>query len=481
MRSFWLLSLAFGFSVCMGCERGDQDGLEQVPPAEPIASVQVDARPPMAVPHRSRNKDLPRPVTLTTEDWPQFRGERRDGISGATGLTRSWPSGGPRILWETAVGQGYAAPSVAAGKVYLNDYDEEQGEWMVRCLELDTGAQVWRYAVQKRIRPNHGITRTAPATDGGFVVAIDPKCEVHCLDARDGELLWKKFLPTEYGSQIPPWYNGQCPLIDGDRLVIATGGRVLMTALNKESGEAIWETENPDEFLLSHSSIMPVEIDGVKQYTYTTLKGAVGVEAATGKLLWHFPWKFNTVVATTPLPLGDGKLLLTSGYHAQTVVCQVKRDGDDWTVDEVWSLPPPTGGWNSEVHTPIVYRDRVYGVGKKQRGLWTCLDLEGNELWTSERQASFELGGYVLADRMFFVLEGKTGTLRVLDANADHYEQIASFQLLEGPDVWAPPVISRGRLLIRDMGKLICLDIASAGSHGAGSSTAAGRPQANER
>ena len=113
------------------------------------------------------------------------------------------------------------------------------------------------------------------------------------------------------------------------------------------------------------------------------------------------------------------------------------------------------------MHTPILYRDHIYGVGKKQRGLWTCLDLEGNELWNSEGQASFELGGYVLADGMFFVLEGKTGVLRVLDADADHYEELASVKLLEGPDVWAPPVISHGKLLIRDLGKLICLDIAA--------------------
>jgi outer membrane protein assembly factor BamB len=465
MKAVWFLAIALGTTFPLGCEQGVQDGPEGERTVRAPMSVPIAQSPaaPAQLPHK--REDLPKPITLTAEDWPQYRGERRDGISQATKLTRSWPAGGPRILWETSVGQGYAAPSVVAGKVYLNDYDETRGEWIVRCLALDTGRPLWRYAVKKRIRPNHGITRTAPATDGGFVVAIDPKCEIHCLDARNGELIWKKFLPVEYGSRIPPWYNGQCPLIDGNRLVIATGGRVLMTALKLESGEAIWETENNGQFALSHSSITPVEIEGTKQYTYTTLKGAVGVDAETGRLLWHFPWKLNTAVTTTPLPLGNGQLLLTAGYHAQTVIFQVKHLGDNWAAREVLSLPPPTSGWNSEVQTPILYRNRIYGVGKKQRGLWTCLDLSGNELWTSAHQASFELGGYLLADGMFFVLEGKTGTLRVLDANADHYQEIASLHVLEGPDVWAPPVISRGRLLIRDLSKLVCLDIASDGSH----------------
>lgn len=438
--------------------------------------VSVESLPEIARPNSVEDppremRDLPQPVALTDEDWPQYRGQHRDGTSQATGLSRSWPAEGPRVVWETAVGQGYAAPSVVASRVYLNDYDEGRSVWMVRCLDLASGDELWRYQVKKRIRPNHAITRSVPATDGGFVFAIDPKCELHCLDARNGELIWKKFLPAEYESQIPAWYNGQCPLIDGDHLVIATGGRVLMTALEKGTGNAIWETDNSEQFLLSHSSIMPVLLEGVKQYTYTTLKGLVGVEADSGKLLWHFPWKFNTAVSSTPLPLGNGRFFLTGGYHAQTVVCQVKRSGDDWVASEVLSLPPPTRGWNSEVHTPIFYRDSIYGVGKKQRGLWTCLDQEGKEVWTSKGNASFGMGGYTLADGLFFVLEGKTGTLRVLDGNADHYEELANFKLLDGPDVWAPPVISQGKLLIRDLGRLICLDIA-ADSRVASSTTA---------
>ncbi|MCA9218369.1 MAG: hypothetical protein KDB27_35110, partial [Planctomycetales bacterium] len=105
--------------------------------------------------------DLPTPVALTAEDWPQFRGAMRDGIvRGNTQLARAWPEGGPPILWKAAVGQGYSAPSIVAGRIYLNDYDESNNEWLVRCLSLDTGDQHWIYRVPKRIRPNHSITRS---------------------------------------------------------------------------------------------------------------------------------------------------------------------------------------------------------------------------------------------------------------------------------------------------------------------------------
>ena len=468
MKARLQLAVFFGVLTCLGCGQDAATTTSESPNASTLANDAAGdmtkessegPSPKANVP--IRKVDLPEPVTLTTEDWPQFRGQRRDGVSQSTGLVRTWPTSGPKTVWQATVGQGYAAPSVVGERVYLNDYDEEENEWMVRCFALDDGEELWQYKVKKRIRPNHAITRSAPATDGGFVFAIDPKCELHCLDARNGELIWKKFLPAEYESQIPAWYNGQCPLIDGDKLVIATGGRVLMTALEKATGEAIWETDNSDEFLMSHSSIMPVEIDGLRQYAYTTLKGLVGVDAQSGELLWHFPWRFNTAISTTPLPLGGGKFFLTGGYHARTVVCQVTRGGDGWTTEEMVSLPPPTGGWNSEVQTPILHAGHIYGIGKKQRGLWTCLDYEGNEIWTSKGKASFGMGGYVLADGMFFVLEGKTGMLRVLDANAEHYEELASVKMLDGPDVWAPPVVAHGKLLIRDLGKLICLDIAA--------------------
>jgi outer membrane protein assembly factor BamB len=407
----------------------------------------------------ARTANLPTAAPLAADDWPQFRGAARDGVSRAQGLADAWPEEGPPVLWKVAVGPGYAAPSIVGDRAYLDDYDEARGQWLVRCLSLETGDELWRYAVAKRIRPNHAITRAAVATDGAFVVAIDPKCEVHCLDARDGSVIWTMSLPGVYGSQIPPWYNGQCPLIDNDRVILAPCGRVLMTAVDRASGAPLWETPNPEGWTLSHASLMPVDVDGVRQYVYMTFKGAAGVDAATGKLLWHFPWQFNTAVPTSALPLPDGKLLLTSAYHARTVICRIKRNGEAWSADEIVSLPPPTAGWNSEVHTPIVHRGQIFGVGKKQRGLWTCLDMNGRELWTSAWKASFGLGGYTLADGKFYVVEGDTGIVRMLDASADEYRELGRVEILDGPEAWAPPVIAHGKLLVRDLDTLVCLDI----------------------
>jgi outer membrane protein assembly factor BamB len=153
------------------------------------------------------------------EDWPQFRGAARDNVSKETGLLRKWPAGGPKVLWTIPVGQGYAGAAVVGGRVYHNDYDEAKGVWGVFCRNLTTGKEIWRYTEPRKIRPNHAITRTVPAVDARFVFALDPKCNLYALDARAGRKVWQKDLVAVYKTRIPPWYNGQNPLIEADRIV----------------------------------------------------------------------------------------------------------------------------------------------------------------------------------------------------------------------------------------------------------------------
>lgn len=400
------------------------------------------------------------PVTATAEDWPQFRGPNRDGISKATGLMRSWPEGGPRVLWSAEVCQGYAGPAIVDGRVYFNDYDQKTSEWLTRCLSLDKGEELWRYKQPKEIRPNHGITRTVPAVDDKYVFSFDPKCGFHCLDARKGTEVWGKNLVEEYKARIPAWYNGQCPLIEADRVVIATGGDALAVAYEKATGKEFWRTPNPEGWPMSHVSLMPAEIDGVRQYLYCTLKSIVGISAADGKLLWSFPWKFNLAVAPSPLAIGDGRVFVTSLYNADTVMIRVKREGEHWNVEKLFVLP--TSEWNAEVHTPILYAQHMFAVGKKSRGLFTCLDLDGKIVWTSEGKASFGLGGFFLADGMFFVLDGDSGRLRLIEASPTEYKELAQAQLLKGGDVWAPMALSNGKLVLRDMSKMICVEVGKA-------------------
>jgi len=187
------------------------------------------------------------------------------------------------------------------------------------------------------------------------------------------------------------------------------------------------------------------------------LQGTVGVSAADGKLLWHFPFKFNISVSPSPLPIDSERVYVTAAYDSGGAMFRVKRDGDAFTTEKIFDHPPDE--WNSECQTPILYKDHMYAVGKKRRGLLTCLDLDGKQVWTSDGQAYFGLGSFIVADGMMLILEGKTGMLRLLELSADGYKELAHAQILGGHDVWTPPALSDGKLVIRDMGRMVCLKL----------------------
>ena len=115
--------------------------------------------------------------------------------------------------------------------------------------------------------------------------------------------------------------------------------------------------------------------------------------------------------------------------------------------------------WNSEIHTPIVYKELMFAVGKKKRGLFTCLAFDGTEVWSSEGKAAFGSGSYMMADGMFFVMEGDTGKLHMIEASTTGYKELGSAQVLSGEEVWAPMALSGGKMVLRDLTKMICIDL----------------------
>jgi outer membrane protein assembly factor BamB len=367
-------------------------------------------------------------------------------------------------LWTTSVAQGYAGAAIKGGRVYLNDYNETKKEHLVRAISLADGKDVWQWSYPVEIRPNHAITRTVPAVGQNLIFSLDPKCRFHALDIKTGKLVWQKNLVQEYKTTIPQWYAGQNPLLDGDRVILATGGDALVVAFDQATGKEIWRSPNPAKDLMSHASIMPATIDGLKQYLYLTMNKVVGIAAADGQLLWTIPFTCKMAAVPSPIHVGNGRVFVTSGYEAGSMMIQVQKTASGWSAQKVYSLTSTQ--FNSETHTPILYQKHLFGVGSKTRGRFTCLGLDGKVVWQSPvvsgdagASRTFDLGGYFLADGMFFILDGRTGTLRLAEANTKEYKELASAQLLEGEEVWAPLALSNGKLIIRDLNKMICLQV----------------------
>ncbi len=391
--------------------------------------------------------------------WPRFRGADFDGISkDPVKLARTWLAEGPRVIWSLEVGEGYASPAIHSGRVYLIDYDRAAQADAIRCFSLDNGAEFWRYSYPVKVKRNHGMSRTIPAVTDRFVVTMGPLCHVACLDATSGDLKWFLDLVAEYGAEVPLWYAGQCPLIDNDRAILAPGGNALLMAVDCQTGKVIWETPNPKKWKMTHSSIMPAVIGGVRMYLYCSGGGALGVSAEDGKVLWEDPeWTVRTNVPS-PVPLGDGRIFLTAGYNRGCRMISVQKDGDSFAVEKMYELPAEEFG--AEQQTPIWFQNHLFAVRAADEQL-ICMNPQGKILWASGSAVKFGLGPFALADGLIFALEDR-GMLRLAEATTDGYKQLAEAQVLTGRDAWGPMAFASGRLIVRDETRMICLDVSEA-------------------
>lgn len=170
--------------------------------------------------------------------WLMFRGaDRTNIVPDKIPLARQWPAGGPKRLWSHELGEGYAGAAVHDGRVYVLDYDHEHSADALRCLSLADGEEIWCYSYPVMVKRYHGLSRTVPAIGAGQVVALGPLCHVTCVDAVTGELRWTMDLVRQFGTTVPEWYAGQCPLIDGDRVILAPAGKnTLIMAVDLKTG-----------------------------------------------------------------------------------------------------------------------------------------------------------------------------------------------------------------------------------------------------
>jgi outer membrane protein assembly factor BamB len=391
--------------------------------------------------------------------WPQFRGPNRDGMATrVAGLARDWKATPPRELWGLDVGEGYAGVAVYSGRVYLLDYDRDAKQSALRCLSLADGKELWRYTYPLTIKRNHGMTRTVPVVTDKFVVALDSKCNVFCLDATSGEFRWSVSLVREFGASVPEWYAGQCPLVDGERVILAPGGKdALLLALDLTTGKPLWQTPNSHDWKMTHSSIMPMDFADRRFYVYCASKGVVGVDAKDGALLWETPdWKISIATVPSPLPLSDGKIFLTGGYGAGSLMLQLEEQDGKLTPKPLFKLTPEVFG--ATQHTPILKDGQLYGV--RADGRFVCLGLDGKVIWASGPGETFGLGSFLIADDLVFAVSD-SGKLRLFEAAPPRFNLLGETQPLTNRESWAPMALAGNRLLLRDLTRLVCLEVST--------------------
>jgi outer membrane protein assembly factor BamB len=347
--------------------------------------------------------------------------------------------------------------------VYVLDYDEKDMGDALRCLSLDDGREIWRRGYKFKIKRNHGRSRTVPAVTDRFTVTLGPACHVLCVASDSGDFLWGMDLKADFGTTVPMWYSGQCPLIDGSTVVLAPGGSALLMGVDAPTGNIVWQTPNPHKWQMSHSSVIPMTILGRRMYVYCAVGGMASVAADgedRGEILWETTEWNHRVVAPSPVLLDGDRIFVTAGYGVGSRIFQIERKDGAFTARALATFDKTT--FACEQQTPIYTGGFLYTVQPNDAGPTkrqvACMHTDGKIAWTSGPSKRFGLGPYLVADGKMFILRDD-GVLTMIRASSKGYWELAQAKVLPGRDAWGPMALVNGRLLLRDWRRLICLDV----------------------
>ena len=424
-------------------------------------------------------------------DWPCFLGPSGTGTSPEIGIIAPWRSKGLRLIWQRELGTGYGMPAVSLGRLFV--FDRHRGEACLSCLHSETGEFIWKFSYPTRYKDYYGYDngpRSCPVVDGDRVYIYGAEGMLHCVRAADGQLVWKVDTKSEFGVVQNHFGVGSAPVIAGDLLLVQVGGSPPdsgdepslsqkgngsgVVAFDKLTGKVRYRVT--DE-LASYASPVLATIAG-RQWCFVFARGGlIGMEPASGKVDFHFPWRakaLESVNAANPVVLGD-QVFISETYGPGSALLHVKPGGYDvlWTdADKRWDKSMQCH-WS----TPISHEGYLYGCSGRhlENAELRCIELaSGKVKW---RQPSLTRTSLLMVDGHFICL-AEDGTLMLLKVNPERYEEISRLDAqspvgsrptagsrqpiadsrLKYP-CWAAPIIAHGLLYVRDKNKLICLEL----------------------
>lgn len=419
------------------------------------------------------------------DDWPAFLGPTGDSKSKEQGIATDWPALGPPIKWELELATSYGMPSISRGRLFM--FDRVENEARLRCLKSETGEPLWEFKYATEYEDHFGYNngpRCCPVVDGDRVYLYGVAGMLHCLRVTDGVLLWKIDTMKKFGV-VPNFFGiASAPVIEDDLLIVFIGGspessrdvtiRNLdeaepngtgIVAFDKLTGEVKYTLG--DE-LASYASPTMATIGG-RRWGFAFLRGGLtGFDPKTGKQDFHFPWRarmLESVNASNPVVIGD-EVFISETYGPGSALLRVTPGKSE----VVWQDQPRQRHRAMEMHwnTPVYVDGFLYGSSGRHSGSaeLRCIEWKtGKVRWSEPRLGRASL----LYVDGHFVAMSEDGTMRLLRANPDKFDEVAT-TTLSAPDAglaekklmypaWAAPILSHGLLYVRGADRLICLEL----------------------
>jgi len=414
------------------------------------------------------------PLGVTAEetqntDLLRFLPNHGNSVYPAHGLLRQWPPAGPKELWRKEVGWGKSAVVEAKGLAFTAT--ETDGKQWALCLDPATGATRWKHLLLAK--DNHHFERgpvTSPVIDDDRVYFIpyaifekdvwEMRCPIVCLKT-DGTELWradKTFWGTEAST----------PLVVGDTLYVGADNpqRVVLVALDKRTGALRWSTvvksDKPRE-LGAPASLTYQVVGGVPQVivgTYGT-REVLGVHAATGQIMWRYPYPADIIIGLMSTPVAIGSRLFISGGEGKgrsfSACLEMQAAGGKISFREVYqSTELQTNMYN----TVAVHDGAAFGFGGGSKtGFLHCTNFaDGRLLWKEESRDWTKAQNLVVADGLIFAIT-KNDELVLVEASRERYHELG--RVKPGVKLGRPqqPTLANGRLYLRGDQWVVCYKV----------------------
>lgn len=375
------------------------------------------------------------------EDWPHLHGPRYDGVPQQPGIAPQFA----KQLWKTNVGTGFASIAVVGDTCYTagnkNDFD------VVYAIDANTGEIKWRKSYAAPLSPNsyEGGPNAMPTVSGGKVYTVGKEGQLHCFDAKTGNVAWKRHA-NEWGATPPDWGFAGPATIEADLAIynVGDGG----CALRRDTGEVVWKTSGNGA---GYAPPVPYPLaGGGKGYLIFTAAGLLAVDPASGNQLWSHEWVTGANVnAATPLYF-DGKVFVSSSYDKGCCLLDISSGQPR----ELWR----NKNMKNHFSTAALHKGLIFGIdghaGRRGSGLVVLDPKDGSVVWKRE----LGIGSLRLADGTLIILtEG--GQLFFAEASSTGWLELARKQIL-GFKCWTVPTVANGKLFARNApGDLVALSL----------------------
>jgi len=389
---------------------------------------------------------------LAAADWPQWQGPDRTRVSRETGLLKEWPASGPTTTWTAnGLGAGYGSMAVAGNRVFVQGMRGRNS--IVIALNRADGKEVWSKVLGAFETNDRGPgPRGTPTVDGDRLYVLSENGDLACLKI-DGSEVWQRNLLRDFGGRQLRWLISESPLVDGAHVVVSPGGPGAgMVKLDKMTGKTVWTAKELSD-PAGYSSIVAADVQGVRTYMTFTATAGVGVRASDGKLMFRYPTAANNVAnITTPIFSGN-KVFFTSAYGTGGGLLDLTAQNGAVSSKEVYFTREMKNH-----HGGVVLVDGyLYGYNDL---ILTCLEFAtGKMMW---RDRSVGKGSVTFADGNLY-LQSENNVVGLAEATPTGYREKGRFTIPDkGLPSWAHPVVSDGRLYVRNQDTMIVYDIRAA-------------------